>query len=85
MADHANDIAYRMRQALLERGMSVTPVEVIEQGPPEAGWPNRDGTQQFEAVHSNSFNRGFRVTVEVVNADEVWCADGLEHQDVGMP
>lgn len=79
MAMHANDVAHHMRQALLVSDMSVTPVEVIQQGPP-GGWPNRDGTQQFMAVCPGSFARGYRVTVEVIEANDVWGADELERR-----
>lgn len=82
MGMHASDVAHYMRQALLVSDMSVTPTEVVQLGHPEAGWPNRDGTQRFLAVCPGSFARGFKVTVEVIDADEVWTADELERREM---
>jgi hypothetical protein len=82
---HANDVAYEMRQALLVSDMSVTPVEITQLGDPANGWPNRDGTQQFLAVCPGSFARGFKVTVEVIDADDVWGADELERRRLTIP
>lgn len=71
MSIHGDDVVIQIRKGLIAAHLAPSMTDVRHEPNPEQGWPNRDGTLQFDCVGRDCM-RGFRVTVEVVDLDEVW-------------
>lgn len=70
MGIHADDLVLQIRRALVDTETTPTMSESVFVGDGTTGWQNRDGRIWFECIGRDWF-RGFRVTVEVKDLDEM--------------
>jgi hypothetical protein len=70
MGIHGSDLVHTITEALVRDDLTPTMSEPRYEGDGTTGWPNRDGKIWFECVGRDWF-RGFRVTVEVKEVDDM--------------